>query len=143
MGGLTAANGTVSAKTITQTSDLTRKNILSYDPQFSVRDIANAPIAYFTWREGRDTTSQHLGSIAQYWSLLAPECVHGTEGNDMSMEYATLGLVTSIINAREIVRIADQATATDSRLNAALQRIADLEAEVAALHSRLGDLQPG
>lgn len=108
-------------------SDLTKKNILSYSERFSVKDIANAPVAYFTWNSGKDITTEHLGTIAQYWKMIAPECVRGEDGN-MRMDYSTLGLVSSIINAREIVKHEDEITSLKRRVKELEDKLAAYEA---------------
>ena len=86
---------------ITQRSDKELKDVLSYTTNISINDIANAPICYFRWKNSSDTT-QHIGTLAQYWKQVVPECVHGEEGN-MAMNYSTIGLVSSVVNARKIV----------------------------------------
>ena len=106
-------NGSVS-----QSSDLTKKDILSYEPKLGVNDIAEAPICYFSWKDRKDDV-QHLGTIAQYWKEVAPECVRGEEGN-MSMDYSTLGLVSSVITAREVV-------ALKARIEELEKRVKELE----------------
>jgi hypothetical protein len=108
---------------LTQSSDETLKNILAYNVDMKVRDIANAPVCYFTWRDR--VSDRQIGTIAQYWKLITPECVLGEEGR-MSMDYSTLGLVSSIINAREIIKHEDE-------IEALKKRVKELENELAAL----------
>ena len=93
-------------------SDITKKNVHSYEPRFSVEDIANAPTAYFTWKD-LSNNRENLGTIAQYWKMIAPQCVYGQEGIDMTLDYATLGLVSGIINARKIVDHEDRIKALE------------------------------
>ena len=120
-----ATKGTFSTSgAYSASSDLTKKNILSYTPEFGVDEIAAAPVAYFTWKDLEDHRV-NLGSIAQYWQHIAPECVYGTEGIDMTMDYSTLGLVSSIINARTIVR-------HDSEIDTLKRRVKELEDKLAA-----------
>lgn len=107
MGGLTAANGTVSAKTITQTSDLTRKNILE-DVLFTVEDISAAPFVKFQWNDRPNDLDVNVGSIAQYWKNIIPEAIHGKVGENLSMEYQTIALGSSIITAREVVKLKEE-----------------------------------
>lgn len=89
--------------TVVQSSDERLKDILSNEPKFGVDEIAKAPVVYFNWLNKIDA-KEHLGTIAQYWKEIAPECVSGKDGN-MSLDYSTLGLVSAIVNAREIVRL--------------------------------------
>lgn len=108
---------------LTQSSDETLKNILGYNVDMRVKDIANAPICYFTWKDR--VSDRQIGTIAQYWKLITPECVVGEEGR-MSMDYSTLGLVSSIVNAREIIKHEDE-------IGALKKRVKELENEIAAL----------
>lgn len=108
---------------LTQSSDETLKNILSYNVDMKVKDIANAPACYFTWKDR--VSDRQIGTIAQYWKLITPECVVGEEGR-MSMDYSTLGLVSSIINAREIVKHEDE-------IEALKRRVKELEDKLAVV----------
>lgn len=116
----------VSAASFQQTSDLTQKDVHSYAARFGVDDIANAPIAYFTWKDRRDTTTEHIGTTAQYWKHCCPQCVKGNEG-DMSLDYATLGVVTGIINARRIVEHENRMAALEKENEILRNKIAALE----------------
>ena len=116
----------VYANTFHNTSDATKKNILG-DAELSVTDIANAPAKVFTWKDGLDG-KRHAGTIAQYWRDVFPEVVSGSEGS-MSMNYAELAVVSSIILARNVETHA--------------QRIARLEREIATLQEELNSLRSG
>ena len=111
--------------TVVQSSDATLKDILSTEPRFGVKEIANAPLVYFNWLHRKDT-KQHLGSIAQYWNVVTPECVRGNEGN-MSMDYATLGLVSGIINARKIVDHEERIKALEEENERLREQIVELK----------------
>lgn len=89
--------------TVSQSSDINKKDVISYETSIKVEDVANAPIAYYKWKDKEEDT-RHLGTIAQYWRGIAPECVRGKEGN-MSLDCSTLALVSAIVDAREIVRL--------------------------------------
>lgn len=108
-------DGTLSVKSLTQTSDETKKYVLSYVTSLTVEQIANAPVVTFTWKD-EDNTTPHLGTLAQYWKFYAPECVHGVEGENMSMEYGTLGMVSSIVAAREVVALKEEIKELKKRL---------------------------
>ena len=98
-----ATKGTFSTSgSYSASSDITKKNVHSYEPRFFVEDIAKAPVAYFTWKD-MDDNRENLGTVAQYWKEIAPQCVYGQEGVDMTLDYSTLGLISSIINARKVV----------------------------------------
>lgn len=95
------------AQTITQTSDLTRKNILE-DVLFTVEDIAAAPFVKFQWNDRHNDLDVNVGSIAQYWKNILPEAIHGKVGENLSMEYQTIALGSSIITAREVVKLKEE-----------------------------------
>lgn len=118
----TAGDLSISGR-LTQSSDETLKAIISHNVDMKVKDIANAPICYFTWKDR--VSDRQIGTIAQYWKLITPECVVGEEGQ-MSMDYSTLGLVSSIINAREIVKHEDE-------IEALKRRVKELEDKLAAV----------
>jgi hypothetical protein len=120
---LTPAGDLTISGRLTQSSDETLKNILDYNVDMKVKDIANAPVCYFTWKDR--VSDRQIGTIAQYWKLITPECVIGEEGR-MSMDYSTIGLVSSIINAREIIKHEDE-------IEALKRRVKELEDKLAAV----------
>lgn len=102
------------------TSDATKKNILG-DVNLSVNSIANAPAKVFTWKDLPDKRRK-VGTIAQYWQNVLPEVVSGSEGS-LSMNYAELAVVSSIVIARSVETHA--------------QRIERLEQEIATMQEEL------
>ena len=105
--------------TVDSSSDKELKDIKG-DVKLSVKQLAEAPAIIFTWKEGDD--KQYVGTIAQYWKDVLPEVVSGDEGN-LRMDYASLGVVNSIILARKV----EEQDAT----------IKELMNEIAELKSRL------
>lgn len=91
--GTTTFNGTLASS-----SDVSQKNVIK-DVELTVEQIAKSPAINFTWKEGDD--KQYVGTIAQYWKDVLPEVVSGDEGN-LRMDYASLGVVNSIILARKV-----------------------------------------
>ena len=84
-------------RSVSQSSDATLKNILG-NVELTTSQIANAPAVNFTWKNGG---AKDVGTIAQYWKNVLPEVVIGEEGS-YGLNYATLGVVLSIILARNI-----------------------------------------
>ena len=101
--------------TVTQGSDFFRKNILE-DVLFTVEDIAAAPLVKFQWNDMPEDSSVHIGSIAQYWQKILPEAVHGEAGESLAMEYQTIALGSSIITAREVVKLKEEINALKKRV---------------------------
>lgn len=102
-------------------SDATKKNIIGNIP-LTTAQIANAPAVSFTWK---DSGEKSHGTIAQYWKEILPEFVSGDEGS-YGLNYAALGVVSSIILARNI--------------ETHEQRIARLEKEISDLQKELNAL---
>lgn len=102
-------------------SDATKKNIIGNIP-LTTAQIANAPAVSFTWK---DSGEKSHGTIAQYWKGILPELVSGEEGS-YGLNYAALGVVSSIILARNI--------------ETHEQRIARLEKEISDLQKELNAL---
>lgn len=114
----------VYAYSFNNVSDATKKNVLG-NVELKVSDIANAPAKVFTWKDLPDKRRK-VGTIAQYWQNVLPEVVSGSEGN-MSMNYAELAVVSSIVIARSVETHA--------------QRIDRLEREITNLQNELDELR--
>lgn len=82
-------------------SDKRLKDIIDYDAVPHIDDIANAPAIHFTWKNKRDKKI-HVGTIAQYWQNITPECVHQSKRGHLTMNYDVIALVNTIALAREI-----------------------------------------
>ena len=82
-------------------SDKRLKDIIDYDAVPHIDDIANAPAIHFTWKNKRDKKI-HVGTIAQYWQKITPECVHQSKRRFLTMNYDVIALVNTIALAREI-----------------------------------------
>ena len=82
-------------------SDKRLKDIIDYNAVPHIDDIANAPAIHFTWKNKRDKKI-HVGTIAQYWQKIVPECVHQSKRRFLTMNYDVIALVNTIALAREI-----------------------------------------
>lgn len=82
-------------------SDERLKDIIDYNAVPHIDDIANAPAIHFTWKNKRDKKI-HVGTIAQYWQKITPECVHQSRRRFLTMNYDVIALVNTIALAREI-----------------------------------------
>ncbi len=90
----------VRAASFDQASDATKKNVTG-DAELSLDAIADAPLKYYTWKEGRDRGTQ-VGTLAQYWQEALPEVTSGTEGKNLGVNYGVLGTAMGISLAREL-----------------------------------------
>lgn len=85
-------------------SDKRLKDIIDYDAVPHIDDIANAPAIHFTWKNKRDKNI-HVGTIAQYWQKITPECVHQSKRRFLTMNYDVIALVNTIALAREVIAL--------------------------------------
>lgn len=82
-------------------SDERLKDIIDYDAVPHIDDIAKAPAIHFTWKNKRDEKI-HVGTIAQYWQKITPECVHQSRRRFLTVNYDVIALVNTIALAREV-----------------------------------------
>ena len=85
-------------------SDKRLKDIIDYDAVPHIDDIANAPAIHFTWKNKRDKEI-HVGTIAQYWQKITPECVHQSKRRFLTVNYDVIALVNTIALAREVIAL--------------------------------------
>lgn len=118
--GITTA-GAATFVSVTQTSDIRRKNIIS-NLELSIEDIAKAPLFKFTWKDKEDKTV-HIGTSAQYWQGLMPELTSENKNGVLGLQYDVAAMAGVTTVAKVVV---------DHE-----QRIAELEKENALLKARL------
>ena len=86
---------------VTALSDLSQKDVETYQWRPALDEIANAPIARYTLKSD-DEKRLRVGSIAQYWQNAMPEAVFMGADGLLSMDYGTISLVSVIALAREV-----------------------------------------
>ena len=106
---------------VTQTSDIRRKNIIS-DIGIAIDDIAKAPMFRFTMKDD-DEGIVRVGTSAQYWQTVIPEVVSEDKRGVLGLQYDVAALAGVITVAKRVV---------DHE-----QRIAELEKENALLKAKL------
>ena len=125
--------GAIKCSSLTQTSDVRMKNILS-DVVIGLDDIVCAPLFEYSFRND-ENMKKHIGTSAQYWEANYSGCFTkmGDDGY-YSMEYANLGVAMGISLAREIVKYESK---TDKKIRLMKKRINELEARVKELEGRM------
>ena len=86
---------------VTALSDITQKDVETYQWRPALDEIANAPITRYTMKSD-DEKRMRIGSIAQYWQNAMPEAVFMGADGLLSMDYGTISLVSVIALAREV-----------------------------------------
>lgn len=127
VGGVTT-DGYVTAKLSSSSSDIRLKNIVG-DTALSIRDIANAPSKYFTWKKDGDNR-RNAGTIAQYWLDVLPEVVSTDDRGFYSVAYGNLGVAIGIANSRELLK-------HESDIDKLKRRVEELELKNRELEMKL------
>ena len=100
MTGLTVhAQNFLAEGAVTALSDERLKDVLHH-VGIRIEDIAKAPIVAFRWKDGDGKV--HLGSIAQYWQKIVPELTPEDNDGRLSMDYATIALMSAVSLARKV-----------------------------------------
>lgn len=136
MGGLTAANGTVSAKTVTQTSDERLKNLIG-DVRLSLGSMACAPLKKFHYH---DDGLLRVGTLAQYWQGTLPEVVSTTPNGTLALAYGELGVAMGISLANHLTDLKADLSVTDNEVEKLKKRVEELENENKRLQERVDAL---
>lgn len=84
---------------VTALSDERLKDVL-HPVDIRIEDIAKAPIVAFRWKDGDGEV--HIGSIAQYWQKIVPELTPTDNDGRLSMDYATIALMSAVSLARKV-----------------------------------------
>lgn len=121
-------DGAATVRTLSQTSDITKKNVIS-DIRLSLGTMANAPLIKFTWADGLDSRL-HVGTIAQYWDSCLPEVVSRTKNDTLALSYGELGVAMGISLAKEMTEMLTKMDNTDSEVDKLKKRISELEKEI-------------
>lgn len=97
-------DGSCTADSHPTSSDERLKDVVDENAAPSIDDIANAPAVHFQWKNEEVEEGQwketHVGTIAQYWQEIMPECVH-QDGEYLTMQYDTIALLAAISLARK------------------------------------------
>lgn len=122
--------GAIKCSSLTQTSDVRMKNIIS-DVVIGLDDIVCAPLFEYSFRND-ENMQKHIGTSAQYWDANYSGCF-AKMGDDgyYSMEYANLGVAMGISIARYV-------KAYESKTG---KRLDELERENKELKERLTALE--
>ena len=95
------ATGGVTALVATS-SDIRKKNVVSYDLPLTLNQIADAPTIKFTWKD-KPNLGEQVGSIAQYWQKVLPQAIRTEKDDTLSLQYGVAALVATITTARKVV----------------------------------------
>ena len=75
------------------------------DIELTALQVAMAPSKIFRWKGKRDDGRVHGGTIAQYWTGIAPWAVTKDENGLYRVNYPNLALASAIAIAREVVAL--------------------------------------
>ena len=102
-----------SVNALNTSSDIRLKNVIQ-SINLDLKDITNAPVFTYNWKNNRFDSETHVGGSAQYWKNILPEVV--TEGEDgyLSMEYDRIAYAAVISLAKETESIEERVTRLES-----------------------------
>ena len=106
------STGSIRATAFYAVSDIRYKNIQNY-LETSVEDIAKLPIFDFSWKNN-DNGVVHSGTSAQDVQKILPNIV--TNGKQLSLDYASLGVIEGVVAAREIVKLKKRVEELEQKL---------------------------
>lgn len=102
-------NGVCHASQFMPNSDLRLKDIQS-NMSINLKDIAEAPVFLFKWKDKNIDNLAHVGTSAQYWKEKVPELV--SEANDdiktLSLDYSALSVASNVTLAKEVVSLKEE-----------------------------------
>lgn len=104
-----------------QPSDETLKNIVN-DIDATVEDISNVRIVDYEFKSNPGDV--HSGTIAQDWKNILPNAIREIDDDKhISIDYAGAALISSVIDAREIVELKKENAKLKARLAAIEEKL--------------------
>ena len=88
------------------------------DIELNALQVAKAPSKLFRWKGKRDDGKIHGGTIAQYWTGIAPWAVTKDENGLYRVNYPNLALASAIATAREVVALRKEVDDLKAMINA-------------------------
>jgi hypothetical protein len=107
--------GDAQFNSVSQTSDIRRKNIIS-DIGMAIGDIAQAPMFRFTMKDDKNAIVR-VGTSAQYWQTVIPEVVSEDKRGVLGMQYDVAAMAGVITVAKVVVDHEDRISAIERQLN--------------------------
>ena len=112
-----SVNGTTS-----WSSDMRKKDVVSYVNDLDVNKVAKAPVFRFTWKDKRDSVVR-VGTSAQYWQGALASSVMDMGEYGLMLDYNAITIASAVITARKVVD-------HELRVKQLEERIAELENEI-------------
>ena len=122
-------NGDASATSWTNRSDIRKKNVISYGVEPTVESVSHAPAIRFRWNDSAPSDRERLGTIAQYWKTVTPECVIADGEGYLSMQYDVIALLAAISVAKKVVNHEERITELERENERLRNEINELKAE--------------
>lgn len=114
--------------TCSQLSDENAKNIIN-NITIPIENIANVRIVNYKFKS--DLSNTYSGTIAQDWRSILPNTVtFNSETGMLGLDYAATALISSVIDAREIVTLKEENTQLKQEIQQLKQRVTNVEESV-------------
>jgi hypothetical protein len=89
-----------SASSFVNRSDMRLKEVRN-DVNMTVHQVADAPAFTFLWKNC-DDNALHVGTSAQYWQSILPECVMSDNDGMLSMDYGAAAIASVVALAKVV-----------------------------------------
>jgi hypothetical protein len=99
---ITAPSGLTVNGTTSWSSDMRKKDVVSYVNDLDVNKVAKAPVFRFTWKDKRDSVVR-VGTSAQYWQNALANSVMDMGEYGLMLDYNAITIASAVVTARKVV----------------------------------------
>ena len=122
---ITAPSGLTVNGSTSWSSDMRKKDVVSYVNDLDVNKVAKAPLFRFTWKDKRDSVVR-VGTSAQYWQGALASSVMDMGEYGLMLDYNAITIASAVVTARKVVD-------HELHIKQLEERVLELESEIKQL----------
>lgn len=122
---ITAPSGLTVNGSTSWSSDMRKKDVVSYVNELDINKVAKAPVFRFTWKDKRDSVVR-VGSSAQYWQNALANSVMDMGEYGLMLDYNAITIASAVVTARKVVD-------HELHIKQLEERVRELESEIKQL----------
>lgn len=122
---ITAPSGLTVNGSSSWSSDMRKKDVVSYVNDLDVNKVAKAPVFRFTWKDKRDSVVR-VGTSAQYWQNALASSVMDMGEYGLMLDYNAITIASAVVTARKVVD-------HELHIKQLEERVRELESEIKQL----------
>lgn len=122
---ITAPSGLTVNGSTSWSSDMRKKDVVSYVNELDVNKVAKAPVFRFTWKDKRDSVVR-VGTSAQYWQNALANSVMDMGEYGLMLDYNAITIASAVVTARKVVD-------HELHIKQLEERVRELESEIKQL----------